>query len=104
MTVLILSSPSVLRRRCYGARSARKKRSQSAQQKSQGTEQRSPRHRLGCCIRRLLCLFFGFGNRFFVLLLVLLNLSPGLIGRDILRLGQSISSFIRCSGLLSGVS
>jgi len=61
-----------------------------------------PRHGLGCCIRGLFCLFFGFGNRFFVLLSVLLNLSPGLIGRDILRLGQSISSFIRCGGLLSG--
>src|ERR1700694_4845409 len=59
---------------------------------------------LACCIRDLFCLFFGFGNRFLVLLLVLLHLSFGLIGRDILRLGQSISSFIGCSGLFSGVS
>jgi hypothetical protein len=51
---------------------------------------------------RLVLLVLGFGNRFFVLLLVLLDLGLGLIGRDILRLGQSISSFIRCSGLLRG--
>jgi len=49
-------------------------------------------------------LFLALGNRFFVLLSVLLNLSPGLIGRDILRLGQSISSFYPLRRLLSGVS
>ena len=79
---------------------AREKRGQSSQQKSQGSEQRPPRHRLGRCIRSLLCLFFGFRNRFSVLLLVLRHLSLGLIGRDILRLGQGVSSLVCCSRLL----
>jgi len=70
---------------------ARGKRSQSPSKRARAPNSAPRDTVLGGCIRGLFCLFFGFGNRFFVLLLVLLNLSPGLIGRDILRLRQSIS-------------
>src|SRR5215212_2432462 len=63
-----------------------------------------PRNDLGRGVRRLLGLFFSLANRFFVLLLILFDLSFGLIGRDVLRLRQSISSLVRCSILLSWVS
>src|SRR5215212_8550568 len=63
-----------------------------------------PRNDLGRGVRRLLGLFFSLSNRFFVLLLILLDLSFGLIGRDILRLRQSISSLVGCSILLRWVS
>src|SRR5215213_9566782 len=82
----------------------REEGSQGTKQERDGAEESASRNRLGCGIGRLLGLFFGLAKGLLVLLLVLFDLSLGLIVRNVLSLGESISSLLGRSRLLGWIS